>query len=150
MALAVVRAVVPVAPVVRAAIVRVVRAGLVAPVAVAARVAPAVTVVRGATSRRVRIADRASAPTVSRYRVRIVRRVPRVRIVRPGRMQVVRLPVRASDPTGSPCRRSRRGSASRSAPTPRASDPMEPLGIPSVARSGRPSAARSPDKMQRR
>jgi len=112
-------------------------------VAVAARVAIAVrasssSVPTGSRCRVRREAIAVTAETVARVArvpaVVVVAAASRVRRARHGRP---RSP--GSGPTGSRFRPGHAASASRSAPTPTAWDPTELLGIPSVARSVRPS-----------
>jgi hypothetical protein len=126
----VVRAVVPVAAA-QVAVVRAVRATRWAPVVREDQAAIAVLVVR--------------VPIVARVVlvVPVVRRTDSSRlalpVTQPGKMQ--RRSSRASAPMASRCRRATSAPVSRSARTQMAWAPTESRGIPSVARSARPSVA---------
>jgi hypothetical protein len=74
-----------------------------------------------------------AATAVTADRVPLARRASRARLARRSRHSL------ALARMASRCRPGRAASASRSAPMPTASDPMELLGIPSAARSVRPS-----------
>jgi hypothetical protein len=85
-------------------------------------------------------ASPAWVPTANRFPSKAVQSVVKVVGVVVRRTSHGRRASRGWVPMGSRCRRVLGASASRSAPTRMASDPTELLGIPSAARSVRPSA----------
>jgi hypothetical protein len=129
--------VVPVVPVVRV-VPAVVATVVVVPVAIAVRAVRVVPVAVATNNAWVPMGSRCRVSRVPRVRRWIVARVRRSRRSR------------VWAPMGSPCRPSRAATASRSAPMRVVMDPTESRGIPSVARSVRPSAPPSRRRLSSR